>query len=332
MVSSMMWASGRYATYESPAWNNGFAFGYDNVMATALWCEMHTPFEVPVVPDVYMMTARSDADGSSSAVVAELLVLPLAWSSSRVVVGTPRADASSEASPIVTTISSVLGSLAAAARRIFRSLASQTQSLASVCVSAVSTPSSPNVAYAVTTTAPRLKHASAATIQSRCVSAYSSTRSPLLSGRPAASASTRSSSCEYVHHSNSSASVSFSNLPSNSRFTKVRHPTQRFEPNLANDAATRAHIVALPSASAVAGAATSPPPSGSFQRSAGEIPGGVAPSAGAQTPTGPSSTWLDAPPPHTASNMLGLGFFGGWLFSETGQGFGARSWRCCAKL
>ena len=63
----------------------------------------------------------------------------------------------------------------------------------------VLTPSSPSVAYAVTTVAPCRQHASAVTNQSACVSAKMSTRapdaSPVRATSPAASFATVSSTC-----------------------------------------------------------------------------------------------------------------------------------------
>ena len=140
-------------------------------------------------------------DGSCSFIASTVSWSPVVSSQSAGMIGT-------------TSLRSRIGSFAALAS-VLNSLPSHTHTAAPVWLPAELTPSSPSVAYAVTTVAPCRQHASRRTIQSRCVSAKMSTFAPGLSPATltslAASAAVCFSSSAYVTQSYASAYVSFSN-------------------------------------------------------------------------------------------------------------------------
>ena len=147
---------------------NGIAISPPAHCVAIASCVMSTPFDVPVVPLVYMTTATSPGAGG---VGSHAACAPAATSSSIGVVVTPSSAAASTSSAPIVTTNCRPAHFSAARASVLKSLASHTHVVALVWLSAVATPSSPSVAYAVTTSAPCRQHANAATIQSRCVSA-----------------------------------------------------------------------------------------------------------------------------------------------------------------
>jgi len=229
--------------YESSFVTTGSCIGYESVIAMAALCEITTPFDEPVVPDVYMITAASS--GLTPAAASTGCARPACCSSpiektsilepslAAIADDDISVSASSAPSAMIVTTCFRVGQCGAEAARVLKSFASHMQVVASVWLREVVTPSSPRVAYAVTTIPPWRKIASAATIQSRWVSAKMRTLSPgfmpVFTTSPAPSAVAASASCEDVQKSKVGASVSFSNffplISSISRFRSLRHPT-----------------------------------------------------------------------------------------------------------
>ena len=139
--------------------------------AHTLACESTTPLGKPVVPLVYMITATSAGLGGLGGTG---LARPAAMTSSMLVATTPAgrcASSSAGTSPIVTMCFSPAQPDAAASKSVFSSLASQTTTLAAVWLTPWRTPSTPSVAYTVTTVRFWQKAACAAICHSARVSA-----------------------------------------------------------------------------------------------------------------------------------------------------------------
>ena len=214
-VSSMMCASGRYAKYTSLFVNLPASLSPAMPAHTLAW-ESTTPLGRPVVPLVYMMTATSDGLGGLGGTGFSR---PAAMTSSMLVATTPAgrcASSSAGTSPMVMMCFSPAQPVSAASSSVRISLASQTTTLAAVWLTPWRTPSTPSVAYTVTTVAFWRKAACAAICHSARVSAYTTifsfALSPVSPTRPLAKAADRSASWSYVSQLYCGASVSFSTV------------------------------------------------------------------------------------------------------------------------